>query len=157
MPSSSGSLLAGRNSAPLSPKEIQRVTNIFLGLDATVSTRYEEAARTAFVVSEDEDGQDYGEIVFGPDIYPGASVTDPNSALSVDAAAAHELTHFHRWKNKRALDAPELEFIDEALTSLEAVVRYESNLSASDVRQLVGDSIQRLQMYCAATSATNLD
>ena len=60
--------------------------------------RYEQKARTVFLVSKDEDGEDYGEVVFGPDIYPGESVIDPNSALSLQAAAAHELTHFHRWK-----------------------------------------------------------
>ena len=29
----------------------------------------------------DEDGHHYGEVVFGPDIYPGPNIIDPNSAL----------------------------------------------------------------------------
>src|SRR5262249_23584135 len=94
------SLLAGRNQAALSPQEIRRVINTFLGLDKNVNARYEPSSRTVFWVRQEESGGQYGEIVFGPDIYPGPSVIDPNSALSLDAAAAHELTHYHRWKDK---------------------------------------------------------
>jgi hypothetical protein len=98
-------------------------------------------------VSVNGSGERYGEIVFGCDIYPGASVVDPNSVLSLDAAAAHEFAHYHRWKNKRALSEGNLEHVDEALTSLEAIFRYEHHLNSTDVRQLVSDAIQRLQLF----------
>jgi hypothetical protein len=86
MPSERHSLLAGRNQAPLSSDEIRRATNTFIGLDPNVNVRYDSSARTAFRVGRDEGGEDFGEIVFGPDIYPGGSVIDPNSALSLSAA-----------------------------------------------------------------------
>ena len=67
-------LLTGRNTAPLSDHEIKRVANVFLGLDRNVNVRYEENCRTVFRVSFDEQtGIEYGEIVFGPDIYLGAT------------------------------------------------------------------------------------
>lgn len=141
------SLLAGRNQAPLSPDEVRRATNTFLGLDNKVSTHYDEGARTAFRVCQDESGQEYGEIVFGPDIYPGSSVVDPNSVLSLDAAAAHELTHYYRWKDKIALPDGSMNHVDEALTSLQAIMRYDHHLSVTDVRQLISDAIQRIHLY----------
>jgi hypothetical protein len=141
------SLLGGRNQAPLSPHEIRRASTTFLGLDKKVNTRYEQGSRTVFRVSVDDSGQQFGEIVFGPDIYPGSSVVDPNSALSLDAAAAHELAHFHRWKDKIALAAPTLENLDEAMTSLQAIQRYNSHLNESDVQQLVADAIQRINLF----------
>jgi|SRR5215831_7648024 len=146
MPKNTGSLLAGRNLAPLSPEEIRRASNTFLGLDKGVNARYDPTARSVFRVSVDA-GEEYGEIVFGPDIYPGSSVVDPNSALSLDAAAAHELTHYHRWKSKIALSEDALEELDEALTSLEAILRYDLHLSESDRRQLVSDAMQRIQRH----------
>lgn len=147
MPEGRPSLLAGRNTAPLTPDEIRRATNAFLGLDKTVNTRYEPGARTVFRVVSDEKKQQYGEIVFGPDIYPGPNVVDPNSALSLNAAAAHELTHYHRWKDKTAISDETLEYVDEALTSLQAISRYNKELSESDVRQLVADAGHRLQLF----------
>ena len=141
------SFLAGRNQAPLSPEEIRRAINTFLGLEKTANARYEAGARTVFHVCEEDNGEQYGEIVFGPDIYPGHSVVDPNSALSLDAAAAHELTHYHRWKDKTALPEDSMEHLDEALTSLQAIMRYDRHLSDPDVRQLICDAIQRLQLY----------
>lgn len=155
MPGDRQSLLAGRNPAPLTPGEIRRATNTFLGLDQNVNVRYEPNARTAFRVCQDGAGEEYGEIIFGPDIYPGAGVVDPNSALSLDAAAAHELTHYHRWKDKIALPGDSLEHLDEALTSLQAVARYTPHLSESDVRQLVSDAIQRLQLYAQEQEGKN--
>jgi hypothetical protein len=77
-------------------------------------------------------------------------VVDPNSALSLDAAAAHELTHYHRWKDKTAISDLQLEHIDEALTSLQAIGRYSRQLSESDVHGLVADAIQRLVLYVQA-------
>lgn len=147
MPNEKSSLLAGRNRAPLTPDEVRRAINTFLGLDDNVNARYEPNSRTAFHVSVDESGAQYGEVVFGPDIYPGSSVVDPNSALSLDAAAAHELTHYHRWKDNTALSGEILEQLDEALTSLQAISRYDRQLNDTDVRQLVADAIQRVQLF----------
>jgi hypothetical protein len=141
------SLLAGRNQAALSPDEVRRAINTFLGFDKNVNARYEPSGRTIFFVRQEESGEQFGEIVFGPDIYPGPSVIDPNSALSLDAAAAHELTHYHRWKDKTALPKESMQHLDEALTSLQAVMRYDRHLSEHDVRQLICDAIQRLQLY----------
>ena len=140
------SLLAGRNRAPLTADEIRRVANTFLGLDSTVNTRYDEASATAFHEVADS-VEVYGEIVFGPDIYPGSSVVDPNSALSMKAAAAHELTHYHRWKDKTELDEGSFGHLDEALTSLQAIFRYDRQLSETDIRQLVADAVQRIQLF----------
>jgi hypothetical protein len=141
------SLLAGRNQAPLSLVDVRRATQTFLGLDQTVVVRYEEKVATAFQVAVDENGQQYGEIVFGPDLYSGSGVVDPNSALGLQAVAAHELTHYYRWKDKTQLLQPSMDFIDEALTSLQAIMRYDRQLSEPDVRQLVLDAMQRLQLY----------
>lgn len=41
----------------------------------------------------------------------------------------------------------ELDYLDEALTSLQALLRYESRLSEHDRRQLVSDAIQRIQLF----------
>jgi hypothetical protein len=95
----------------------------------------------------EEDNHEFGEVIVGPDIYPGPSVVDPNSALGLTAAAAHELTHFHRWRDKTALPEDSMEYIDEALTSLQAIFRYQRDLNEHDVRQLIADAIQRLQLY----------
>jgi hypothetical protein len=141
------SLLAGRNKAPLTSAEIRRASNVFLGFDSKVNARYDEGSRTVFRVSFDEAGTEFGEIVFGPDIYPGSSVVDPNSALSLDAAAAHELTHYHRWRDKTAIHEEHLRNVDEALTSLQAISRYGQQLNQTDVRLLVADAMQRLQLY----------
>jgi hypothetical protein len=146
MPTDRLSLLAGRNRAPLTSDEIRRAVNTFLGLDEDVSARYDQSSPTAFHEVTDTSGT-YGEVVFGPDIYPGSSVVDPNSALSLDAAAAHELTHYHRWKDKTALTSDDLEHLDEALTSLLAIFRYDRHLSDTDIRQLVADAVQRLQLF----------
>jgi hypothetical protein len=146
------SLLAGRNRAPLTPAQIQRASTTFLGLDNTVNVRYDETAQTVFCVVRNDSGEEYGEIVFGPDIYPGTSIVDPNSALSLKAAAAHELTHYHRWKNLMALSEASQEYLDEALTSLEAIHRYKRHLDDTDVQQLISDAMQRLQLYIGAYS-----
>jgi hypothetical protein len=126
---------------------VERLT--FLGLNATAPVRYEAGARTSFRVTRDRNGgDDVEEILFGPDLYPGAGVADPNSSLSMQAAAAHELCHLYRWRDRTEIGAEQLEEIDEALTSLEAVLRFPRELSAHEVRQLVSDAIQRLQMFC---------
>ncbi len=141
------SLLAGRNQTPLSADDQRRVSNTFLGMEENLNVVHDPQAHTAFVVKRDDKVGEYGEIVFGPDIYPGGSPIDPNSALSMDAAVAHELQHYHRWRNKAQLPAVELFHIDEALTSLEAIFRYETKLTEHDIRQLIADAIQRVNLY----------
>jgi hypothetical protein len=140
-------LLAGRNIAPLTDVQIKRASNTFLGMDNEVNARHEPGHPTVFHVVTEEGGEQYGEIIFGPDILPGPGVADPNAALSLDAAVAHELCHFYRWRDALALDPPELELLDEALTSLQAIQRYEQKLKDHDIRQLVGDAIQRIMLY----------
>jgi hypothetical protein len=152
MPANRASLLAGRRLAPLDRKEVARAINTFLGLDQAAPVRYEEAARTAFRVAINET-EDVAEIVFGPDLYPGTGVADPNSSLSVQAAAAHELTHYYRWRDGREIVNEQLCEIDEALTSLEAILRFPRELGPHDIRQLVGDAIQRLQIYSQRVQA----
>jgi len=146
MPANRESLLAGRRLAPLDQKEITRAINTFLGLDRAAPVRYEEGVRTAFRVVIEET-EDIAEIVFGSDLYPGTGVVDPNSSLSVQAAAAHELTHYYRWRDGTEIVDGQLYEIDEALTSLEAILRFPRELDPHDIRQLVLDAIQRLQMY----------
>jgi len=146
MPANRESLLAGRNQQPLDQNEIRRALSAFIGLERKAPVRHEEGARTRFRVEMNE-SEEVAEIVFGPDIYPGAGVVDPNSSLSMEAAAAHELTHWRRWVDKTELADDGLLEIDEALTSLEAAMRYGEQLSAHDIRQLIADAIQRLQLY----------
>lgn len=140
------SLLSGRHTAPLSKEEAERASSTFLGLDDKVNVKYVEDARTVFRVITDQ-GREYGEIIFGPDIYPGDNIVDPNAAVTLTGAAAHELTHYYRWKDMSALRDGELRHIDEALTSLEAICRYPRQLNDTDMRTLVGDAILRLKMF----------
>jgi hypothetical protein len=153
MPNQKSSLLAGRNKKPLTAEEIRRASTVFLGLDGKVNARHDPDSRTVFRVSVDESGVEFGEIVFGSDIYPGSSVVDPNSALSLDAAAAHELTHYHRWRDLTAISEEHLMHLDEALTSLQAIFRYEHQLNQTDLRLLVADAIQRIQLYVKELNA----
>jgi hypothetical protein len=146
MPRDRESLLAGRNNQPLTEEDQRRATNTFLGLDPTVPARFEEGARTRFRTFEFE-GREEAEVIFGPDLYPGRGVIDPNSSLSMQAAAAHEITHYRRWQDKTELVDDDLEEIDEAITSLEAILRFPRNLSEHESRQLVCDAIQRLQLF----------
>lgn len=81
------------------------------------------------------------------DIYPGVSVIDPNSALSMRAAVAHEICHFHRWRNKVELPLGTHRHLDEAQTSLDASLRFASQLSGHEIQQLVRDAVQRLQLH----------
>jgi hypothetical protein len=152
MPANIESLLAGRHRTPLEPNEIRRAYNTFMGLDSRAPVRFEEGARTRFRVTINENSDEVPEIVFGSDIYPGQGTADANSALGCTAAAAHELTHWQRWVDKRELDQPELREIDEALTSLEAIQRFNAKLSEHDVRQLVADAIQRLLLFVQGLS-----
>jgi hypothetical protein len=65
----------------------------------------------------------------------------------MQAAAAHEICHFHRWYNKTELEGERFADVDEALTSLEAILRFQTNLSLHEICQLVADAIHRLQTY----------
>lgn len=125
---------------------MQRVIAVFVALDREVPFRHAANERTRCRVYEDN-GESICEVVFGPDIFPGRSVIDPNSALSMRAAVAHELSHFHRWQDETELDGEALAHIDEALTSLDAVQRYSRHLTETEVRQLVAGAMQRLQIF----------
>ena len=141
--------MTGRNNAPLNEDEVRRAMNTFMGLDPTAAVRFDPNMHTVFrVVHDEHTNEEYGEIVFGPDIYPGTNTVDPNSSLHLEAAAAHELTHLYRWKNLQTLDDDELEHLDEAFTSLQAIANF-TQLSALQVRQLAADAMQRLRLYQA--------
>src|SRR5690606_26724193 len=112
----------------------------------TVNVRYVDGAITRFRVTQDGD-EEIPEIVIGPDIYPGQNVVDPNASMSMEAAVAHEIVHFHRWRGRTELPHGVLTEIDEALTSLEAILRFPRDLNPHDVRQLVADAILRLQQF----------
>ena len=144
-----GSLLAGRNSVPLEVYEITRVSNTFQGIDSNVNARYQKGTTTSFIKSINEDGQEVGEIVFSEDIYPGQNITNPNAALSLRGAVAHELAHYHRWQAKAELPHGVMTHIDEAMTSLEAALRYSHSLDATDIQGLISDSLHRIGLFIA--------
>jgi hypothetical protein len=106
--------------------------------------RFDPAVKTSLIVKIQE--EEVAEIVFGVDLYPGSGIADPNSLLGVEGAAAHELTHWHRWKDRTELSDPDFYEIDEALTSLGAALRY-PKLSEQSIRELIADAILRLQMF----------
>jgi hypothetical protein len=143
------SLLPGRNTAPLNDNDIKRISNNLLGLDSSVAFRYVEGATTRFQVSQTEDGEEFGEIIFSKDVYPGNNIANPNSALSLKSAIAHELGHFHRWENRTELAHGFKTHIDEAMTSLEAALRYGHKLDKTDIDGLISDALHRLQLYIA--------
>lgn len=146
MPDQAGSLLGGRNVVPLTDAQVRSVANTFLGLDDRSAPKYDPQSRTIFRVRV-EDGQEVSEIVFGPDIYPGTGVADPNSSLSMKAAVAHELCHHYRHADLTEINDETLKHIDEALTSLEAIQRFPRQLNDHDIRQLVADAMHRLQLF----------
>jgi hypothetical protein len=143
------SLLDGRQVAPLSDAEIRRASSTFMGLDNQVNVRYDPQGCSRFVTGIDEFGEEYGEIVFSCDLYPGTNIANPNSALSMKAAAAHELAHFYRWTDKSELPHGTLTHIDEAMTSLEAAIRYARDLNVTDTHGLISDALQRLRLFVA--------
>lgn len=140
------SLLAGRRAEPLSEAEIRTVANTFYGMDRSVDARHDPTRPTGFRV-EDVDGEPTGVISFGSDIYPGPSVADPNAALSMTAAVAHELSHYHRWKDNTELPLGHYRDLDEAFTSLDAMLRFARTLSPFEMEQLARDAVQRLQRH----------
>lgn len=140
------SLLAGRSNQPLDDRQIRAVAETFAGLDYQAPVRYEDSARTSFRIETDEFGVIGGVVVYGRDIYPGTGIADPNSALSMRAAAAHEISHYYRWRDRTEYPDPHHEHLDEALTSLDAALRF-SSLTEHEVRQLILDAMQRIQVY----------
>jgi hypothetical protein len=147
------SLLDGRNVAPLSEDEQKRAANTLLGLDRDVNARYEQNSRTRFVVNVDDSGTEFGEIIYSSDIFPGPNLINPNAALSMRGAAAHELTHYHRWLNKSELPHGAMTHIDEAMTSLEAAIRYSSQLYPNEIQGLISDALHRLSLFVDANRA----
>lgn len=140
------SLLHGRNHAPLTERQQKQVLSFFFGMDAGANVRYDAASRTVFREINDDDDLNH-EIVFGPDIYPGPAIADPNASLGVKCAVAHELAHKARHDDLTEVNELELENIDEALTSLSAILRFHNDLTTHEIRQLVSDATQRLQIY----------
>jgi hypothetical protein len=61
--------------------------------------------------------------------------------------------HLYRWENKTEIDSGDLVEIDEALTSLGAIIHFQRALSDQEVGQLVSDAIQRLQIYAQRIGA----
>jgi len=142
------SLLDGRNVAPLDQRAVNRAAQTFIALDDGVNARYEADSWTRFQVAADEaTGEEYGEIVFSADLYPGQNIANPNAILSPKAAAAHELAHFYRWESKTELPHGKLVHIDEAMTSLEAALRYAAKLSSVDTSGLISDALERLRRF----------
>ncbi len=148
---------ASRNTEPLTQEDIRRVADVFNYLDWEMkNVKHEPGGRTVFRVvpaDDSDDGIEFGEIAFGPDIYPGRAIANPNAMLEMRAAAAHELAHYHRWLNKTAIGEPDREHLDEAMTSLEAIVRYAGKLSDQEKGQLAGDALVRLALYNATLDA----
>ncbi len=144
------SLLAGRNLAPLSRGEIDRASATFIAFDNSVNARYETATPTRFVVVPEQGGEpEYGEVVFSEDLYPGNNIAHANAALSMRAAAAHELAHYYRWLDKRELHGADKRNLDEALTSLEAAQRFAKKLNETEILELVADAAERLRLHLA--------
>ena len=142
------SLLAGRSTEPLDQNAVRSVTRTFVGLDDTVPYRHDPEGYTRLVIEKDEDDLDIGVVCFSSDIYPGPGYADPNSALSMKAAVAHEMSHFHRWKDQLELKPlGKNRDLDEAMTSLDAALRYASHLIKHELEQLVSDSLQRLAAH----------
>lgn len=142
------SLLGGRRTQPLSDHEVRSVTNTFLGLDRLVPTQHRPGSPTGFS-DTDENGEQVGRVYFSSDIYPGPSVADPNAALSMQAAVAHELSHYHRWRDNTQLPYDRYHDLDEALTSLDALMRFREHLSPHEIEQLARDAVVRLQRLAA--------
>lgn len=140
------SLPPGRRANPLDEAEIKRVLNTFVGLDNSVNVVHDPGKNTCFRAPIVE-GEPAPEIVFGPDIYPGVNTINPNASLSMRAAAAHEISHYHRWKDTLEIHDQDYSELDEALTSLDATLRFPNDLSVHEIRQLISDAMQRIAMF----------
>lgn len=140
------SLLTGRSTRPLDADDERRITNVCYGFDdREVPFRVAAGENTRFREFLDE-GERAGEVVFGEDAFPGPAVADPNASISLHCVVAHEFTHYHRWFDHTELDGAEFIEIDEAITSLEAILRYRQKLNDNQVSQLIRDAIQRLMI-----------
>jgi hypothetical protein len=137
-----------RNLAPLTQQEINRATSTFLGLDSDVPFRYEAGQATRFRIVAAQGGEEeYAEIVFSDDLYPGHNIANPNASLSMRAAVAHEIAHYYRWRDKRELDGADMQHLDEALTSLDAAQAFAGELSDNELQQLIADAMERLRLH----------
>lgn len=143
------SLLPGRGAKALEKYDEERITNIIRAFRYDGPVEFDEgnSTRTRFAVCEDGKGDKFGKIVIGSDIQQGTDVANPNAMLDEMAAIAHELTHYQRWKDKRDLPIGDLNDIDEAMTSLQAVCAFKTLLSDMQIEQLVSDALQRLVQY----------
>lgn len=144
MAKSDASLLEGRNTEPLTEEKIRAVSGAFHWFDRTANVRH-DGGRTRFVPL---DGDPSHEILFGPDIYPGQNIGNPNSCLSMRAAVVHELAHKVRHDNGFEINEIALEHIDEALTSLSAILQFPRKLEDFEILELVSDAVHRLQKFC---------
>jgi hypothetical protein len=67
--------------------------------------------------------------------------------IGFEGAIAHELQHYHRWRDKSVITKVELEHLDEALTSLQAIGRFRGRLTEDEVHRLIADAVQRIGAY----------
>jgi hypothetical protein len=142
-------LPGNRNVIRLTPQEVDRATRTFLSLeDEEIIFRYVANSQTRFrVVPAEGDQEEYSEIIFSEDLYPGRNIANPNAQVSMKAAIAHELAHYHRWRDKRELEGEDFKHLDEALTSLEAATRYAADLNDTEIQQLLADATERLRLH----------
>jgi hypothetical protein len=72
------------------------------------------------------------------------------------AAVAHEISHFHRWKDRTELPLGVHRDLDEALASIDAALRFSGQLSSHEIQQLIRDAMQRLQMHRVTLQADSV-
>lgn len=146
MDRSKASLPPGRGTQALTDHDKRSITETFRahGYDEHIEFEEGHGTQSRFGVKIDG-GQEIGYVKIGADIFPGSGGS-PNSKLDMPAAVAHEITHYERWKNKAELDKGHL---DEALTSLEAIMRCGNSLKRIHIEQLVADALQRLYLMLA--------
>ena len=145
MAKNQASLLEGRNTEPLSEERVKAVHATFHWFDRAANVKF-DGGRTRFSVIVGNPEVNH-EILFGPDIFPGQNIGNPNSCLSMRAAVVHELSHKARHDNGFEVDEPELEHIDEALTSLSAILQFQRKLDDFEIAELVADAVHRLQKF----------
>jgi hypothetical protein len=142
-----GSLLHGRGNAPLTEEQQEKISAAFYFFDRTANVRF-DPGRTRFRPINGNADLNH-EILFGPDILPGPNIADPNACLSMRGAVVHELAHKTRHDDATEINDPTLEHIDEALTSLSAILKFQRKLEDFEILGLVSDAVQRLQLHVA--------
>jgi hypothetical protein len=147
MTKEAGSLLHGRGTAPLTEEQQEKISAAFYYFDRTANVRF-DPGRTRFKPVNGNPDMNH-EILFGPDILPGQNIADPNACLSMRGAVVHELTHKARHDDATEINDPALEHIDEALTSLSAILKFQRKLEDFEIVGLVSDAVQRLQLHVA--------